>query len=371
MGESVVAYRPTAGEIDGLARTFAQPLGYTCHHRDRCRGSGRGGPAAPGATPCPRTSTASPPPPCPGRCSGVDAEAPTRGWWRHASLGAAVSRRDLALAGQGRTASSRSPSRSGRVAAWTCLVLRPPGGPAEKAGPCAAPRAASRPGRQDRVPPRRRDHGSATRSGQQRRPERGCAGSTKRLGFVPVESEILLQKQHRGPAGGAASPRFRPGHPLAPPEHQVRRPGLPDDLAPQDHLARAVGGERSRSSSQPPCSARSVSSRVTTLRDRSRGRVSRSNSYSSPGPSARRRVPAADGARDMTTSWHGAQAPRGILGTRSRRRRPARRRSPAAARTPRRSASRAAAPRSGRPRSARSPPGGRGPRPAPPRSATS
>src|SRR3954447_17810623 len=59
------------------------------------------------------------------------------------------------------------------------------------------------------------------------------------------------------------------------------------------------GLSRSRSSSQPPCSARSTSIRVTELRDSSRGMVSLSNSYSTPGLSARLDVVASTGGRDM------------------------------------------------------------------------
>src|SRR5262245_62588543 len=44
---------------------------------------------------------------------------------------------------------------------------------------------------------------------------------------------------------------------------------------------------RTRSSSQPPCSARSTSSLVTTLREKSREMSSRSNSHSTPRPSGR------------------------------------------------------------------------------------
>src|SRR3954454_22032747 len=58
---------------------------------------------------------------------------------------------------------------------------------------------------------------------------------------------------------------------------------------------------RSRSSSQPPCSARSTRSRVTTLRERSRGRVSFWNSYSTPVFRDRRWEVVWSGARDMQT----------------------------------------------------------------------
>ncbi len=56
------------------------------------------------------------------------------------------------------------------------------------------------------------------------------------------------------------------------------------------------GPIRTRSSSQPPCSARSTSSLVTTLRENSRENVTLSNSHSTPGAGGRREARLIEGS---------------------------------------------------------------------------
>ena len=93
-------------------------------------------------------------------------------------------------------------------------------------------------------------------------PRRGRAGARRRAGV------------RRGSSTGSSTRCSRP--------QRLRSGELPDDLPPQHHAAGAVGPIRTRSSSQPPCSARSTSSLRTTLRGNSRENVTRSNSHSTP-----------------------------------------------------------------------------------------
>src|SRR3954469_19219043 len=65
------------------------------------------------------------------------------------------------------------------------------------------------------------------------------------------------------------------------------------------------GPIRTRSSSQPPCSARSTSSLRTTLREYSRENVTLSNSHSTPGAGGRRVARLIDGLPSVSGSVSG------------------------------------------------------------------
>ncbi len=210
------AYRPTASEIEGLARNFAQPLGYTCATTETVVELDLLTAELPALQP-PNGYTVST------YLNGVpehlraqvgvlkglvDAEAPNGELgWQPTPLSAQEYQDEISLwQRQGRTAfESIAMAGQGVVAAWTCLVVGPdPERPAQIEGTLVrAQHRGMRLGRAVKIASllTARDHGRAkhvrTSSDDQNVWMRAI---NEELGFVPVESEILLQKQRRDPA---------------------------------------------------------------------------------------------------------------------------------------------------------------------------
>ena len=210
------AYRPTAAEIDGLARTFAQPLGYTRATTETVVELDLVGAELPAPQPPGGYTVSTYLNGVPdhlraqvGVLKGlVDAEAPHGELgWQPTPVSAQQYQDEISLwQSQGRTAvESIALTGQGAVAAWTCLVLAGARGrPAEIEGTLVlAQHRGLRLGRAVKIASllAARDHGSATRVRTSSDDQNvWMRAINEELGFVPVESEILLQKQHRVPA---------------------------------------------------------------------------------------------------------------------------------------------------------------------------
>lgn len=204
------AHRPTVTEIDGLARKFAQPLGYTCATTETVVELELLGARLPALHP-PNGYTVST------YLNGVpehlraqvgvlkglvDAEAPNGELgWQPTPVSAQEYQAEISLwQSQGRTAvESIATDGRGVVVAWTCTVVGgDPGRPAQIEGTLVrAPHRGMGLGRAVKVASllAARDTGSATRvrtSSDDRNV--WMRAINEELGFVPVESEILLQK---------------------------------------------------------------------------------------------------------------------------------------------------------------------------------
>ena len=207
------AYRPTGAETDRLARKFAQPLGYTCASTETVVELDLLGAELPALQPSDGYTVSTYLNGVPedlhsqvGVLKGlVDAEAPNGELeWQPTPVSPQDYQSEISLwQSQGRTAvESIAMTGHGVVAAWTCLVVAAdPGRPAQIEGTLV--RAQHRGmglGRAVKIASLLavRDHGSATRvrtsSDHQNVWMRAINDG---LGFVPVESEILLQKQRQ------------------------------------------------------------------------------------------------------------------------------------------------------------------------------
>jgi GNAT superfamily N-acetyltransferase len=210
------AYRATAAEIDALARKFAQPLGYTRATTETVVELDLVGAELP-AVPAPEGYTVSTyldgvPENLRaqvGELKGlVDAEAPNGELgWQPTPVSVQEYQQEIALwESQGRTAiESVALAGQGDVAAWTCLVAAAdPGRPAQVEGTLVLDQHRGRGlGRAVKVASllAAREHGRTARvrtsSDDQNVWMRAINDG---LGFVPVESEIILQKRPRTPA---------------------------------------------------------------------------------------------------------------------------------------------------------------------------
>jgi GNAT superfamily N-acetyltransferase len=210
------AYRHTAAEIEGLARTFAQPLGYTPATTETVVeldlvGAELPAPQLPdgytvltyldGVPDHLRVQV--------GVLKGlVDAEAPHGELgWQPTPVSAQQYQDEISLWRlQGRTAvESIAVTGQGVVAAWTCLVAAAdPGRPAQIEGTLVLAQHRGRGlGRAVKVASLlgARDHGGATRVRTSSDDQNvWMRAINEDLGFVPVECEILLQKQRKDPA---------------------------------------------------------------------------------------------------------------------------------------------------------------------------
>ena len=204
------AYRPTTSEIACLARKFAQPLGYSCATTETVveldlLGAGLPPPHLPAGysvstyvNGVPEHLRAQV-----GVLKGlVDAEAPNGELrWQPTPVTPQEYQDEISLwQSQGRTAvESIATDGRGVVVAWTCLVVGgDPGRPAQIEGTLV--RAQHRGmglGRAVKIASllATRDHGSATRVRTSSDDQNvWMRAINEELGFVPVESEILLQK---------------------------------------------------------------------------------------------------------------------------------------------------------------------------------
>ena len=210
------AYRPTATEIECLARRFAQPLGYTCATTETVVELDLLGAELAALQPPDGFTVSTYLNGVPdhlraqvGVLKGlVDAEAPNGELgWQPAPVSAQDYQDEISLwQSQGRTAvESIAMTGRGAVAAWTCLVVAAdPGRPAQIEGTLV--RAQHRGlglGRAVKIACLldARAHGSATRVRTSSDDQNvWMRAINEELGFVPVESEILLQKQRRDAA---------------------------------------------------------------------------------------------------------------------------------------------------------------------------
>lgn len=210
------AYRPTAAEIECLVRKFAQPLGYTRATTETVVELDLVGADLPAVQSPERYTVSTYLNGVPshlhtqvGVLKGlVDAEAPNGELaWQPTPVSAQEYEDEISLwRTQGRTAvESIALDRDGVVAAWTCLVVpADPERPAQIEGTLVlAQHRGHRLGRAVKVASllAARDHGSTTRvrtsSDDQNAWMRAINDG---LGFVPVESEILLHKQRKDAA---------------------------------------------------------------------------------------------------------------------------------------------------------------------------
>ncbi len=204
------AYRPTAKEIDRLARKFAQPLGYTCATTETVVELdllGAGWPALHLPTGYTVSTYLNGVPEHLRAQVGVlkglvDAEAPNGELrWQPTPVSPQEYQDEISLwQRQGRTAvESIATDGRGVVVAWTCLVVGgDPGRPAQIEGTLVRADQRGRGlGRAVKIASllAARDHGSATRVRTSSDDQNvWMRAINEELGFVPVESEILLQK---------------------------------------------------------------------------------------------------------------------------------------------------------------------------------
>jgi GNAT superfamily N-acetyltransferase len=204
------AYRPRTTEIDLLARKFARPLGYACATTETVLELDLVGAGLP-ALPPPHGYTVST------YLNGVpehlraqvgvlkglvDAEAPNGELrWRPTPVSPQEYQDEISLwRSQGRTAiESIATGGRGDVVAWTCLVVGgDPGRPAQIEGTLVlAQHRGMGLGRTVKIAclVAARDHGSAIRVRTSSDDQNvWMRAINQELGFVPVESEILLQK---------------------------------------------------------------------------------------------------------------------------------------------------------------------------------
>lgn len=209
------AYRPTVAEIDGLARQFAHPLGYTRATTETVVELDLAGAVLPSLPPLDGYTVSTHLNGVPGHLRAqvgvlkglVDAEAPNGELgWEPTPVSAREYQDEISLwQSQGRTAvESIALDPHGVVAAWTCLVVAAdPARPAQIEGTLVlAQHRGQRLGRAVKVASllAARDHGSTTRvrtSGDDQ--NLWMRAINDELGFVPVESEILLQKHRSDP----------------------------------------------------------------------------------------------------------------------------------------------------------------------------
>ena len=210
------AYRPTVTEIEGLARKFAQPLGYTRATAETVVELDLVEAKLPALQAPDGYRLETYLNGVPGHLRAqvgvlkglVDAEAPSGELgWQPTPVSAQEYQDEISLWRlQGRTAvESIALTGRGVVAAWTCLVLAADRGrPAQIEGTLVlAPHRGRGLGRAVKIASLlgARDHGSTTRVRTSSDDQNAWMRAINdELGFVPVESEILLQKQRRDPA---------------------------------------------------------------------------------------------------------------------------------------------------------------------------
>ncbi len=210
------AYRPSAAGIESLVQRFAQPLGYTCATTETVVELELVG-ARLRSVPPPDGYTVST------YLNGVpedlrdqvgllkglvDAEAPNGELeWQPTPVSAEKYQAEITLwEKQGRTAvESVARDRHGVVAAWTCLVAAAdPERPAQVEGTLVlAEHRGQRLGAAVKVASllAARDHGCATRVRTSSDDQNVWMRAVNaELGFVPVESEILLHRKRLDPA---------------------------------------------------------------------------------------------------------------------------------------------------------------------------
>ncbi len=210
------AYRPTVTELESLARKFAQPLGYTrataetVVELDLVRAELPALQAPDGYTVETYVNGV------PGHLRAqvgvlkglVDAEAPHGELgWQPTPVSASEYQDEISLWQlQGRTAvESIALTGQGVVAAWTCLVLAADTGrPAQIEGTLVlTPHRGRGLGRAVKIASLHgaRDHGSTSRVRTSSDDQNVWMRTINdELGFVPVESEIVLQKHRTDPA---------------------------------------------------------------------------------------------------------------------------------------------------------------------------
>lgn len=205
------AYRPTAGEIGRLAGRFAQPLGYSCASTETVVELDLYGAELPAVQPSPGYTVSTYLDGVPedlrsqvGVLKGlVDAEAPNGELtWQPTPVSPQDYMNEISLwKGQGRTAvESIAVTGKGAVAAWTCLVVAADARrPAQIEGTLVrAQHRGKGLGRAVKIASLLavRDHGRATHVRTSSDDQNVWMRAINDvLGFVPVESEILLQKQ--------------------------------------------------------------------------------------------------------------------------------------------------------------------------------
>lgn len=210
------AYRPAVSDIEGLARNFAQPLGYARATTETVVELDLAGADLPALLPpegyVVSTYLNGVPDhlrPQVGVLKGlVDAEAPNGELnWQPTPVSRQVYHDEISLwQSQGRTAvESIAVTAQGVVAAWTCLVVAADAArPAQIEGTMVLTQHRGlRLGSAVKIASllAARDHGRTTRVRTSSDDQNvWMRAINDELGFVPVESEILLQKQRRHPA---------------------------------------------------------------------------------------------------------------------------------------------------------------------------
>ena len=210
------AYRPTVAEIEALVRKFAQPLGYTRATTETVVELDLAGAELPSLPPLDGYMVSTYLNGVPGHLRAqvgvlkglVDAEAPNGELgWQPTPVSAQEYQDEISLwQSQGRTAvESIALDPHGVVAAWTCLVVAAdPGRPAQIEGTLVlAQHRGLRLGSAVKVASllAARDHGSTTRVRTSSDDQNvWMRAINDELGFVPVESEILLHKHCSDPA---------------------------------------------------------------------------------------------------------------------------------------------------------------------------